>query len=99
MTITFVTNLVHHQLPLADELYMIPGVEYHYLACEPLPDCLIKGGYDPTLECPYIILAYESEEKNDEAQKIINDSNVVFIGTVPKDWVLQWKKDNEVIFH
>ena len=68
MTLTFVTNLVHHhQLPVADEFYKILGDDYHYIATEKLPDWLIKGGYDPTLDRPYIIRSYGSAESMSEA--------------------------------
>lgn len=100
MTITFVTNLVHHhQLPVADEFYKMPGVEYHYIACEPMPDWLIKGGYDPTLERPYIIRTYEGEKQLELAKKLIDESDVVIIGSAPNDWVYNRKKENKVTFH
>ena len=100
MTITFVTNLVnHHQLPLADELFGMPGVDYHYIVCEPLPDWLVNGGYDPSLNRPFILRTYEGNEQLMEARKLIDDSDVVIIGSAPIDWVYKRKKENKITFH
>ena len=87
MTITFVTNYVHHhQLPLADEFYRILGGNYNYIATKPLPDWLIKGGYDPTLERPYIIRSYQSDSEMKIARRLIDESDVVIAGMSPEEW-------------
>ena len=100
MTLTFVTNYVHHhQLPVADEFYRILDKDYTYIACEPLPDWLINGGYDPTLDRPYIIRTYRSEDDLNKARRIIDDSDVVIIGSAPNEWVYKRKKENKVTFH
>lgn len=100
MTITFVTNLVHHhQIPVADEFYKILGSDYHYISTEPLPDWLIKGGYDPTLDRDYIIRTYQSKEHLLEARRLIDESDVVIYGAAPLEWTLKRMKNNKVTFH
>lgn len=100
MTLTFVTNLVHHhQLPLADEFYRLLGSSYHYVATEALPDWLIKGGYDPDLDRPYIIRTYRSDNEMELARKLIDESDVVIIGSAPGKWVYKRKKADMVTFH
>lgn len=100
MIITFVTNFVHHhQLPVADEFYKRIGDDYHYIATTPLPDWLIKGGYDPELEREYIIRTYLSPKHLHKARKLIDESDVVIIGSAPLDWVIQRKSKNKVTFH
>lgn len=100
MTITFVTNFVHHhQLPLADELYARIGVDYHYIATKPLPEWLINGGYDPNLNRPYIVRSYESEMEMDKARGLIDESDVVIVGEAPEEWILKRKDKNKVTFH
>lgn len=100
MTLTFVTNLVHHhQLPVADEFYKILGDDYHYIATEKLPDWLIKGGYDPTLDRPYIIRSYGGVEPMSKARKLIDESDVVIIGSAPNEWVYKRKCENKITFH
>ncbi len=100
MTLTFVTNLVHHhQLPLADEFYKLLGDDYHYIATEPLPDWLIKGGYDPSLDRPYIIRTYQSQDAMEEARRLIDESDVVIMGHSPMPWAKKRKKEGKVTFH
>ena len=99
MTLTFVTNLVHHhQLPVADEFYKRLGNNYHYIATHSLPDWLIKGGYDPTLDRPYIIRTYQSEESMRLARKMIDSSDVVIFGESPMEWSKKRKSQDKVTF-
>lgn len=99
MTFTFLTNLVnHHQIPLADEMHYLLGDDYHYIATEPLPDWLKKGGYSDTIERTYIIKAYESDEKYQEATSLVNESDVVMHGAAPFSFVKQRLDENKVTF-
>ena len=99
MKIVFITNLVnHHQIPLADELYRMLGDDYTYIACEPLPDWLIKGGYDPSLDRPYVIRAYKSEEEMSKACRLASESDVVIIGSAPDSFIVNRLKDNKLTF-
>lgn len=100
MTLTFITNYVHHhQLPMADEFYRLIGDDYHYIAAEALPESFIKGGYDPTLERPYIIRSYQSDEEMREARRLIDESDVVIHGAAPEEWSLKRKEADKVTFH
>lgn len=100
MTLTFVTNYVHHhQLPVADEFYKILDNNYRYIATQELPVWLIKGGYDPSLDRPYIIRSYVSGDAMQKARKLIDESDVVIVGDAPLDWVLERKKQDKVTFH
>ena len=100
MTLTFVTNFVHHhQLPVADEFYHLLGKDYCYIATESLPDWLIKGGYDPTLDRDYIVRSHLSDEEMTKARKIIDDSDVVIAGDAPLYWFTKRKREGKVTFH
>ena len=100
MTLTFVTNFVHHhQIPVADSFYKILGDNYHYIAVEELPDWLIKGGYDSSMDRSYIIRTYQNAESMNTARKLIDESDVVIIGSAPAEWVYRRKKENRVTFH
>ncbi len=80
MTLVFLTNLVnHHQIPLADEFYRILGDNYVYVAFEPLPDWLKRGGYQE-IERPYVLRAYESKENFQKALELTNKADVVMHG-------------------
>ena len=100
MTITFLTNLVHHhQIPVADEFYRLLGNNYHYVATEPLPDWLIKNGYDPTIDRPYIIRTYRSRDEMKRARNLIFESDVVIQGASMIDWTFDRKCADKVTFH
>lgn len=99
MTFVFLTNLVnHHQIPLADELYLSLGNDYVFVAFEPLPDWLKKGGYGE-IERPYILRAYESSENHAKAQYLTDTADVVMIGSAPESLVKKRLEENKVTFH
>ncbi len=99
MTLSFFTNYIHHhQVPLADAFYQQLGMDYRYVAMEELPDWLIKGGYDPTIERPYIIRAYESEDAMNEARRLMLESDVVIHGYGPKQELYERKTKNLLTF-
>lgn len=99
MTFVFLTNLVnHHQIPLADELYLSLGHNYVYVAFEPLPDWLRKGGYDE-IERPYVLKAYENAENYAKAQLLADTADVVMIGSASESLVKKRLEENKVTFH
>lgn len=99
MTFTFLTNLVnHHQIHVADELYKQLGNNYVYVAFEPLPDWLKKGGYSE-IDRPYILRAYESEKNLAKAKHLAYHSDVVMIGSASDSYVKQRLEENKVTFH
>lgn len=99
MKLVFVTNLVHHhQTPVADEFYNLLGDDYKYISTEPMPEWLIKGGYDPTINRPYIIRAYESDETLKYAQKLADEADVVIIGSAPEYYVTNRIKKGKITF-
>ncbi len=99
MKIVFLTNLVnHHQIHVADELYELTEHNYTYVAFEPLPDWLRKGGYQE-IERPYVLKAYESEANYAEALRLANEADVVMIGSAPESLVQQRLQENKVTFH
>ena len=88
MKLVFITNYIHHhQIPLADEFYRLLGDDYKYIATDALPDWLIKGGYDPSINRLYVVRAYESEDAKRMALQLANDADVVIIGSAPEDYV------------
>ena len=100
MTLTFITNCIHHhQIPLADEFYKILGNDYKYIACEPLPDWLVKGGYDPNISRPYVLRVYENDNQMKEVLRLAEISDVVIIGSAPDSIIEQRLKDNKITFH
>lgn len=99
MKLVFITNYIHHhQIPLADEFYRILGEEYKYVATDALPEWLIKGGYDPSISRPYVIRAYENDLKRQGAKKLVNDADVVIVGSAPEEYVEKRIEAGELTF-
>lgn len=99
MKVVFITNYVHHhQVPLADEFYKTLGDNYKYIAVEKLPDWLIKGGYDPTISRPYIIKAYENDNKSIDTYQLAYEADVVIIGSAPEEYVTERIKVGKLTF-
>ena len=99
MKLVFITNYIHHhQIPLADEFYRLLGDDYKYIATDALPDWLIKGGYDPSISRPYVIRAYENELKRQDAKQLVNDADVVIVGSAPEEYVEKRIEAGELTF-
>ena len=99
MKLVFITNYVHHhQIPLADEFYKMLGDGYKYVATDALPGWLIKGGYDPSINRPYVVRAYEGEDAKLMAMQLVNDAEVVIIGSAPEDYVRERIKAGKLTF-
>ena len=88
MKIAFYTNFInHHQVHVADELYNAEGVEYTFVATEPMPDSFKKSGYPDYSTRPYLLNAFESIEKKQVALKLAMEADVVIIGSAPEEYV------------
>lgn len=99
MQLVFLTNLVnHHQIPLADEFYRLLGDNYTYIAMEPLPDWLKRGGYSE-IERPYIYRPYNNDAIWQKIQDLIDTADVVIIGSAPESLVQRRLKNNKITFH
>ena len=99
MKLVFITNYIHHhQIPLADEFYRLLGDDYKNIATEALPDWLIKGGYDPSISRPYVIRAYENDLNRRDAKQLVNDADVVIVGSAPEEYVEKRIEAGELTF-
>ena len=99
MKIAFFTNFInHHQVHVADELYNSEGVDYTFVATEPLPNAFKKTGYPDYSTRPYLLKAYESENKKNEAKQLANEADVVIIGSASDEYVLERIKHGKLTF-
>lgn len=100
MKIAFISNFLnHHQLPFCLELNNKNDVEYYFIATEEIPQERINLGYeDMNAKYDFVIETYKSKEKEEEALKIINDSDFVIIGSAPEKYIQKRIKDNKITF-
>ena len=85
MKITYVSNFMnHHQLPFSQGILSQDGVEYTFVALEAIPQERLDMGYeDMNHKCPFVLCAYDSEEKMHQAEKLIDDADVAIYGSCP----------------
>ena len=99
MKIAFFSNFInHHQVHVADELYNSDGVEYTFVATEPMPDSFKKAGYPDYSTRPYLLNAFESVEKKQQAFKLALEAEVVIIGSAPEEFVRKRIESGKLTF-
>lgn len=99
MTLTIFTNCVHHhQIPIADEFYKILGEKFQLVAMQQLPQQLVNGGYDPNIERPYIVRAYENSKQQVIAKNLMLESDVVIVSYGPVKEMIERIKNNKITF-
>lgn len=87
MKIAFYTNfLTHHQLPFCLEMYKKYGNDFIFVSTEKINEERLSLGYkDMDNEYPFVLKAYESDEKFKEALKLAIDADVAIIGSTTSD--------------
>lgn len=99
MKLVFLTNyLNHHQVHLADELYRLLGEDYKFLSYEPLSEWRKQGGYSE-ISRPYLLKVYEDKHNYLKALSLVNNADVVIIGSAPQFLVHKRLQNNKITFH
>lgn len=89
MNVVFVSNFMNqHQSPIADELYVLLGRDYHFVATQPMPEYFAQAGYPDYSLRPYLIKAYEGDLLYQKAKTIINEADIAVFGSnmIPEFW-------------
>lgn len=101
MKITFYSNfLTHHQLPFCLEMYKKYGKDFKFVSMEKINQERISLGYkDMDNDYPFVLKAYESKEKYNEATKLAVDSDIVIAGSTPTDdYIKERLKQDKITF-
>ena len=100
MRTIFVSNFMnHHQLPFSAGLLGQDDVEYTFIALEPIPQERLDMGYeDMNHKYPFVLCAYDSEEKMRRAEKLIDDADVAIYGSCPDSLVLRRTNKGKLCF-
>lgn len=101
MKITFYSNfLTHHQLPFCLEMYKKYGEDFKFASMEKINQERISLGYkDMDNDYPFVLKAYESKEKYNEATKLAVDSDIVIAGSTPTDdYIKERLKQDKITF-
>lgn len=98
MKVVFVSNFLnHHQEPLAKEFLAMPGVEFNFIATSSLPEERAKLGYLKYTQeyCPYL---RENKKNELECQEIINNADLVIIGSAPYELIKKRLESGKITF-
>lgn len=101
MKITFYSNfLTHHQLPFCLEMYKKYGEDFKFVSMEKINQERISLGYkDMDNDYPFVLKAYENNEKYSEATKLAIDSDIVIAGSTPTDdYIKERLKQDKITF-
>ena len=87
MKIAFYTNfLTHHQLPFCQEMYKIYGNDFVFVSTEKINEERISLGYeDMDSKYPFVLKAYESDERLKEALDLALSADVAIFGSTTSD--------------
>lgn len=99
MKIVMLSNFInHHQTPVADELYNMQGVEYRFIETKALPEEQRNLGYSDFSNKPYVISAYKSNEEYQKAINLIDNADVVIVGSAPENMIIDRLRSNKLTF-
>lgn len=99
MKVVFISNfLSHHQIPFSNEMYKLLRSDYHFISTAPMDDERKKLGWGVNSNYPYEIKSYESAGLMEEAMQLVNESDVVIIGSAPDSFIVQRIKNRKLTF-
>ena len=100
MKITFVSNFMnHHQLPFSLEILSQTDIEYTFVTLEAIPQERLDMGYeDMNHKYPFVLCAYDSEEKMHQAEKLIDDADVAIYGSCPDSLIVRRTSKGKLCF-
>lgn len=100
MKIAFVSNFYnHHQKPVADELYSMTGVDYHFIETEKISAERLKMGWGGEEKPPYVLQNYTNQTAKETCQKIIDEADVVVLGSAPRPLIETRLKNDKLTFY
>lgn len=100
MKLIFLSNYInHHQAPLSDEFYKILGDNYHFIETEKISEMRKQLGYPDFSSRKYVLNAIADASSETKARQLIDEADVVIIGSAPENWVQKRLKENKVTFH
>ena len=97
-SVVFVSNYFnHHQKYLSDSFYELLGDGYVFIETIPMEAERISLGWKRYDE-KYIVRAFDNVDEKKKAIKLINDADVVIIGSADDDYIASRMKSNKLIF-
>lgn len=99
MKVVFVSNYFnHHQKPFCEEMYQRLGTDFIFISTSVMGEERKKLGYVQGEQSSYVFLAYEGEEQRKKAVALINDADVVIVGSAPNNLVKERIRKKKLLF-
>ena len=100
MKIVFLSNFFnHHQKPLSDELYRLTDGKYVFIETQKMSDERKKMGWGMQEFPSYVISNFEDEEQKNHCQALIDEADVVIIGSAPCCLLKERLKKEKLTFY
>lgn len=100
MKIVFASNYFnHHQKPLADALFDITSDNYKFVSTGQMSEERKKLGYGEGEIPEYVKYTYKTEQERIECQRLIDEADVVIIGSAPKSLLKTRLKNGKLTFY
>lgn len=97
--LVFISNYYnHHQKYLSDEFYMLTNNNYYFIETQPIDEERLSMGWGGEVKPKYVKQNYTSEKDALVCQTIINNADVVIIGSAPEILLENRKKLGKLIF-
>ena len=97
--IVFVSNFLSpHQKPFCDEMNRLCEDDFCFVATKPMNDERKGLGYSDLDNTSYVIKAYEDASKMAVAKNLIDEADVVIIGSAPDSLILHRMKLGKITF-
>lgn len=94
MKIVFLSNFFnHHQRPLSDQLDQRMPRQYHFIETTEIPEERLKMGYGEKNIPDYVVPV-----KSDEVKPIIDNTDVIIMGSAPESFIQKPLQQNKLIY-
>lgn len=98
--IVFVSNFLnHHQLPLCMAFFHMEGIDFWFIATEPVPQERLSLGYgDMNSEYAFVLRTYLDSREKEQAFQKIKETDVLLMGMRTKDYISKKDMEKKLIF-
>ena len=100
MKVVFVSNFYnHHQKPFADAIYSKIGDGYHFIETAVISKERLNMGWGREEKPAYVLQNYINDEARENCQKIIDEADVVIIGSASRRLLENRLKNRKLTFY
>ena len=101
MDVVLFSNYInHHQLPLAQALNSLHGVNYTFVATTPFNISRAQMGYkDENKLFDFVLRTYEDEKQQEKAKFLATNADIVLVGSAPDYYMEERLKAGRITFH